>query len=187
DPELRGHLEAQIANAADEIAYTAHDLDDGLRSGMITPDMLAGLSLWEILIESLGLQRNNKLTEFRVRSVVEHKGLLLLSLEGLHSLEQAEEYRGASVFVKKESLGELQEDEYFWHELLGLKVFLDTGQYLGRISHIIPTGGTDVFVIKEGKRELMIPAAHDVVKEINLTRQSMVITPPEGLLELYEV
>ena len=33
DPEQRGHLEAQIANAADELAYTAHDLDDGLRSG----------------------------------------------------------------------------------------------------------------------------------------------------------
>ena len=40
NPELRGHLEAQIANVADEMAYTAHDLDDGLRSGMITPGML---------------------------------------------------------------------------------------------------------------------------------------------------
>jgi dGTPase len=56
DPELRGHLEAQIANAADEIAYTAHDLDDGLRSGMITPEMLNGLTLWEILVESVGWQ-----------------------------------------------------------------------------------------------------------------------------------
>jgi dGTPase len=54
NPELRGHLEAQIANAADELAYTAHDLDDGLRSGMITPDMLSGISLWEILAESVG-------------------------------------------------------------------------------------------------------------------------------------
>jgi dGTPase len=54
NPELRGHLEAQIANAADELAYTAHDLDDGLRSGMITPDMLSGISLWEILAASLG-------------------------------------------------------------------------------------------------------------------------------------
>jgi len=54
NPELRGHLEAQIANAADELAYTAHDLDDGLRSGMITPDMLSGISLWEILAESIG-------------------------------------------------------------------------------------------------------------------------------------
>jgi dGTPase len=58
DPELRGHLEAQIANAADELAYTAHDLDDGLRSGMITPQMLDGIPLWEILIESVGLRGN---------------------------------------------------------------------------------------------------------------------------------
>ena len=53
DPDLRGHLEAQIANAADELAYTAHDLDDGLRSGMITADMLEGIALWEILRESV--------------------------------------------------------------------------------------------------------------------------------------
>jgi dGTPase len=55
DPELRGHLEAQIANVADELAYTAHDLDDGLRSGMLTPRMLDGITLWEILLESVGL------------------------------------------------------------------------------------------------------------------------------------
>lgn len=54
NPDLRGHLEAQIANAADELAYTAHDLDDGLRSGMITPQMLDGITLWEILAESVG-------------------------------------------------------------------------------------------------------------------------------------
>jgi dGTPase len=54
NPDLRGHLEAQIANAADELAYTAHDLDDGLRSGMITPELLSGISLWEILAESIG-------------------------------------------------------------------------------------------------------------------------------------
>jgi len=54
DPDLRGHLEAQIANAADELAYTAHDLDDGLRSGMISAPMLEGLTLWEIIVESIG-------------------------------------------------------------------------------------------------------------------------------------
>lgn len=52
-PELRGHLEAQIANFADELAYTAHDLDDGLRSGMITAQMLEGITQWEILVESV--------------------------------------------------------------------------------------------------------------------------------------
>jgi len=63
DPNLRGHLEAQIANAADELAYTAHDLDDGLRSGMITPDDLAGISLWEVINESVGRRRSDPLDE----------------------------------------------------------------------------------------------------------------------------
>ena len=54
NPELRASIEAQIANVADELAYTAHDLDDGLRSGMITPTMLEGITLWEILVESVG-------------------------------------------------------------------------------------------------------------------------------------
>ncbi len=61
-PDLRGHLEAQIANVADELAYTAHDLDDGLRSGMITPAMLEGITLWEIVLESVGI-RNVQIDE----------------------------------------------------------------------------------------------------------------------------
>ncbi|MBI5841848.1 MAG: deoxyguanosinetriphosphate triphosphohydrolase [Chloroflexi bacterium] len=51
-PDLRGNLETQICNVADELAYTTHDLDDGLRSGMITPPMLEGIALWEILSET---------------------------------------------------------------------------------------------------------------------------------------
>ncbi len=51
-PELRGNLETQICNVADELAYTTHDLDDGLRSGMITPHTLDGIALWEIMVST---------------------------------------------------------------------------------------------------------------------------------------
>jgi dGTPase len=54
EPEKRGHLEAQIANAADETAYTAHDLDDGLRSGLLSPHNLQTLALWQQVTESVG-------------------------------------------------------------------------------------------------------------------------------------
>ncbi|MBE0687896.1 MAG: deoxyguanosinetriphosphate triphosphohydrolase [Anaerolineaceae bacterium] len=53
NPDLRGNIETQIANVADELAYTAHDLDDGLRSRMIYPQMLSGIELWEILCSNL--------------------------------------------------------------------------------------------------------------------------------------
>ncbi len=52
NPDLRGNLETQIANVADELAYTTHDLDDGLRSGMITPQTLESIALWGILVET---------------------------------------------------------------------------------------------------------------------------------------
>jgi dGTPase len=54
NPDMRGSLEAQITNVADEMAYTAHDLDDGLRSGMISASDLEGIALWEIVLESVG-------------------------------------------------------------------------------------------------------------------------------------
>lgn len=56
NPDLRGDLEAQIANVSDELTYTAHDLDDGLRSGMISIDMLEGMALWEIVVKSIGFE-----------------------------------------------------------------------------------------------------------------------------------
>jgi dGTPase len=71
NPELRGSLEAQITNAADELAYTAHDLDDGLRSGMITPSVLASISLWNILTERAGW-RSPDLDELTRHQMIRH-------------------------------------------------------------------------------------------------------------------
>lgn len=68
NPELRGHLEAQITNIADELAYTAHDLDDGLRSGMITVPMLKDIELWKLVTDSIGWKGNglDDLTRHRI-------------------------------------------------------------------------------------------------------------------------
>ncbi len=54
DPDKRGGIEAQIANVADELAYNAHDLDDGLRSGLLEPEQLDSLTIWQMLKESIG-------------------------------------------------------------------------------------------------------------------------------------
>lgn len=56
EPDKRASLEAQIANFADEIAYNAHDLEDGLRAGLFTPADLAELTIWQALQETIGWQ-----------------------------------------------------------------------------------------------------------------------------------
>ena len=78
NPKLRGHLEAQLANVADELAYTAHDLDDGLRSGMLNTNMLAGIELWEIIIED-GNEKDGSLTDLERHRLIRHLAGLLVS------------------------------------------------------------------------------------------------------------
>lgn len=80
DPERRGTLEAQLANPADEIAYTAHDLDDGLRSGLIAPADLMGLQWWQRLCESLGWDGHGYNNMWRYRLIRRLLGLLVTDL-----------------------------------------------------------------------------------------------------------
>jgi dGTPase len=79
-PELRGNLETQIANVADELAYTTHDLDDGLRSGMINPQMLEGIALWEILRETYHWRGPNLDEMERHRMIRQLVGLMVTDM-----------------------------------------------------------------------------------------------------------
>ena len=106
DPDKRGHIEAQIANVADELAYTAHDLDDGLHSGLITPEQLKGLQLWEMLIEAVGWSEKDldELTRHRIiRKIIglEVSDILEATAEELsgHTVESVEDLQALPVNV----------------------------------------------------------------------------------------
>src|SRR5690606_32525102 len=58
EPDKRASVEAQIANVADEMAYNAHDLEDGLRAGLFTPRDLEELDIWRLLIETVSIKWN---------------------------------------------------------------------------------------------------------------------------------
>lgn len=77
DPDKLGTLEAQLANPADELAYTAHDLDDGLRSGLLVPEELDGVAWWALLKENLGWDGRGFDRLWRHRMVRRLLGLLI--------------------------------------------------------------------------------------------------------------
>jgi len=125
--------------------------------------------------------------EHAVLSISPHQSIFLLKLKGLESLEEAETYRGAAIFIRKGALTRESDEEFFWHEIIGLEVYLTSGEYLGTIREVFPTGSNDVFVVREEGVEILIPAIHDVVREIDLDRRRMTIEPMEGMLDLNEV
>jgi len=77
DPDLRGTLEAQLTNPADELAYSAHDLDDGLYSGLIQPADLRGIALWEHAKDSVGWDGLEFNTMWRHRLIRRLLGILI--------------------------------------------------------------------------------------------------------------
>lgn len=80
EPEKQCTLEGQLANPADEIAYTAHDLDDGLRSGLLRPEQLTGIAWWERLKESLDWNGKDFNDMIRYRLTRRLIGLLVTDL-----------------------------------------------------------------------------------------------------------
>jgi 16S rRNA processing protein RimM len=129
---------------------------------------------------------SGEIDEYTVNDIKPYKKVFLMKLDGLSAGDDAIKYRGADIFIRKEAVAS-GEDEYFWYELLGLKVYLDTGQYLGAISQVISTGANDIYVVKEEGKEIHIPAIYEVVKEIDIKNMKMVVSPMEGLLDLNEV
>ena len=125
--------------------------------------------------------------ELCVLDVTPHKNVFLLSFKGIDTYEKADNLRGAQVLVRKDHLKRNSKDEYFWFELIGLDVYLDTGEHLGILKEIIPTGSNDVYAVRLNESEFLIPAIHEVIRKIDIDNGKMIISAMEGLLDLNEV
>jgi 16S rRNA processing protein RimM len=125
--------------------------------------------------------------EFTVISVKPHKKTFLLELEEMTSLDEAEGCKGADICITKDTLSHDREDEYFWFELIGMRVFSDQGHDLGIIEEILATTAHDLYVARKGEKEILIPAIHEVVEDIDLGNRKMIISPMGGLLDLNEI
>jgi 16S rRNA processing protein RimM len=112
-----------------------------------------------------------------------HKRFILAQLEGIRNKEEAAMLRGNLVLVDSAALLPLEDDEYYWHEILGMRVVTEQGGDVGEVTEIFPTGSNDVYIVRKGKKEFLIPAIKEVIITIERDTRTMVIRPLKGLLE----
>ncbi len=118
---------------------------------------------------------------YTIQWATPHKRLLLVCLEGLAKREAAEKLVGAQILTERPALPDTEEGEYYWFELIGLSVYTMEGRYLGKLEHILATGSNDVYVVRDGGRETLVPALESVVRQIDRNRKTMQVDLPEGL------
>lgn len=113
-----------------------------------------------------------------------HKQFQLIKFEGYTHINDVEPLKGFILKVPEDQLTELDEDEFYYHEIIGCRVVTEEDEDLGKVKEILPTGANDVWIVKakDGKQRL-IPYIPDVVKEVDIENQTILIHVMEGLFE----
>ena len=127
---------------------------------------------------------NQLIREVVVQSYRNHKNFLLVKFEGIDSVEEAEKLKNLQIKIDSDEVGELEENEFYFHQIIGCEVFDENNKNLGEIIDILTPGANDVWVIKgENGKEILIPYIEDVVKKIDITSKKVNIEVMEGLID----
>ena len=105
-----------------------------------------------------------------------------LRLAGVQTPEDARRLVGRSVLMDAGSLPALPDGRYYHFQIVGLSVVDGEGKVLGEVAEILETGGNDVYVVRDGEREILLPATDQVVVEIDLAAGRMTVDLPAGLI-----
>ncbi len=127
--------------------------------------------------------KKEKLEEVEIEEVKYHKDMILLKVKGIDDMNEAEKVKGLYLKIDRKNAKKLPKDTYFIADLLGLEVYSDTGELLGKVNDIFRTGANDVYVVKdENGKQLLLPGIPDVIKEIDLEKEKIIVHLLKGLI-----
>lgn len=127
----------------------------------------------------------DELTPYKLVRAAEHKAaLMIVTVGGVDTREAAEALRGQDVYIRQSDAAPLEADEYFLHDLPGLRVETVAGETIGTVKEVIETGANEVLVVTRPEGgEALIPMIKDVVKQLDVAGGLIVVEPLPGLLE----
>lgn len=129
------------------------------------------------------VEKKNQLQSFQIEKVNYIKGMVILKLKGIETPEQAETLRNCYIKMDRKNAKKLPEGTYYIADLIGLDVYSDEDELLGKVDYIYNTGSSDIYVVKndEGK-EILLPAIKDVLKQVDLENKKIIVHIIEGLI-----
>lgn len=153
----------------------------GLRGNVKVYSYAESLETFESGLEICIRQKGCAEERMTIRCAGAHKKGILLLFNEVQTIDEAEKLVGAELLIERSNLPELEEGTYYWFEIIGLKVYTVSGEYLGVVKSIFPTGSNDVYVVKDGSKETLIPALKSVLVSVSPGEGLMKVELPEGL------
>lgn len=129
------------------------------------------------------LDTGKGMRELEVAHVKFFKNLVILKFRGCDKIEDVMGFKGRDLYVTRENAVKLKKNEYFVADLIGMKVFLEDGTYLGMLAEVLQTGANDVYEVHmEDGREVLIPAIRQCILDVDIEAEKMTVHLLEGLL-----
>ncbi len=126
----------------------------------------------------------NSLFEFLIEESFLHKGFICLKLKGIDSIEEATKYKNCELIIREDELKPLSEDEYYIHDLIGLRVLDEDDVQIGVITDVISLPSNDAYEIELlNKKKVFYPAVKDYIKEIDIKQKIIRIKNYEGFFD----
>ena len=123
-------------------------------------------------------------TALEIEQVKFFKNMVILKFKGYDNINDVEKYKGAKLYVTRENRVACEKDEYFIADLIGLSVVTDDGMQLGTLTDVIATGANDVYVVEMASgKEVLIPAIHDCIVNVEEEEKKMTVHLLDGLLD----
>lgn len=137
-------------------------------------------------VKSIFLHIKNQLVPFFVEYIrVTNGGQVILKFEDINSQEQARGLLKTLLYLPSDLLEELEEDEFYYHELIGCRVIDENLGELGIVQTYYPQAMQDILGMEYQGKEVLIPIAEAIIHFIDLEQQIIQVKLPEGLLDLY--
>lgn len=133
-------------------------------------------------LKTVYICKKNEMKKVEIEDVKYNKQCVLLKVKGIEDLTEAEQYKGLFLKIDRKNAKKLPKDTYFIADILGLEVYTDEGELLGKVDDIFPTGANDVYVVKdELGKQILLPSIPEVLKEIDLEKGKVIVHLIEGL------
>lgn len=156
----------------------------GLR-GEVVADLLTDfLERFENLESVIGVRLSGQRTDLKIESFWFQKDRIILKFAGFDSADAADGLRGTEICIPEAEAIDLGEDEFFDWQLEGCEVETLGGAKLGTVRQLMRTGGTELLVVANETREVLIPFARAICPEVNIEQKLIRVDPPDGLLDL---
>lgn len=157
----------------------AHGLKGALRLRPDNPDSDTLEQVARVFLESAGEAREFRLTGMTRLNATTRR----ITLEGVTDAGAAESLKGAVVMLATEDVPAAKPGEFYYYEAIGCEVFLTDGSRIGTIEEIFSNGAQDIWVVRDGEREVLVPVIEDVVKAMDFAARRVTIEPIPGLLD----